>query len=164
MPTGVDWYQLANNAESELAFDLDYGAGTMQVVDGSDFPQVYPYLLTVWDQAAGSEPGADAGMEIVKVTNRSGNVLTIERGQDGTANVAHSQGDAVQLLLPAEVFVQVQEEIDQRLHVDDGASGSFTVVTAVRDNAGTLEYKSRTLTVADGQVTALGTESDWTAG
>lgn len=42
-----------------------------------------------------------------------------------------------------------------------GAS-PLTVITAVRMNAGTLEYKSRDLSLLNGAVTLIGSESDWT--
>lgn len=44
-----------------------------------------------------------------------------------------------------------------------GADGTFSVVTAVQDNAGTIEYKTRSLTFTDGILTTLGAESGWTS-
>lgn len=43
-----------------------------------------------------------------------------------------------------------------------GASGTVTVVTALRWNALVLEHKTRDLTISGGVVTAIGTESGWT--
>lgn len=42
-----------------------------------------------------------------------------------------------------------------------GADGSVTIITAIRDNSGTIEYKHRTLTFNDGVLSTIGTESDW---
>lgn len=44
-----------------------------------------------------------------------------------------------------------------------GATGSFSVITDIRDNAGTIEKKTRTITVSGGHITSTGTESAWTA-
>jgi hypothetical protein len=44
-----------------------------------------------------------------------------------------------------------------------GASGSITIVTDIRNNAGTIEKKTRSLTFTYGQITTIGAESDWTA-
>lgn len=43
----------------------------------------------------------------------------------------------------------------------DGATGSFTVITSLRFDSGTLQRKARTVTVSNGAITSLGTESDW---
>jgi hypothetical protein len=42
-----------------------------------------------------------------------------------------------------------------------GASGTFTIVTDIRDNAGTIQKKTRSITVYSGDVTSIGAESDW---
>ena len=44
-----------------------------------------------------------------------------------------------------------------------GATGSFSVVSDIRNNSGTIEKKTRTITVSGGYVTSVGTESAWTA-
>lgn len=44
-----------------------------------------------------------------------------------------------------------------------GATGSFTVVTALQLSGGTtLQYKYRTVSVANGCISGFGTESAWT--
>ena len=43
-----------------------------------------------------------------------------------------------------------------------GTDVSFDVLTALRDNAGTIEYKSRTITF-NGGIATVGSESSWTA-
>lgn len=45
----------------------------------------------------------------------------------------------------------------------DGVSGTFQVITDVRDNAGTIEKKTRSLTYTGGIITTIGTESGWSA-
>lgn len=50
-----------------------------------------------------------------------------------------------------------------RVSGSSGVSGTVTVLTALQDNGGTTEYKSRDLTFSGGIITAIGAESDWTA-
>jgi hypothetical protein len=55
--------------------------------------------------------------------------------------------------------------IDQALSsLGGGASGTVTVVTAVaQDSAGDVTYKTRDLTINNGVITTIGSESGWTA-
>jgi hypothetical protein len=43
-----------------------------------------------------------------------------------------------------------------------GSSGSLAMITDIRFNSTLLEYKTRTVTVTNGCISALGTESAWT--
>lgn len=47
--------------------------------------------------------------EILLITNAAGNVLSIERGQDGTVATPHSAGDELEHIAPAVHFVQSEE-------------------------------------------------------
>ena len=47
--------------------------------------------------------------------------------------------------------------------VESGESNIISVVTDIRDNAGTIEKKTRSIDITDGRLTAVGDESDWTA-
>ena len=47
--------------------------------------------------------------------------------------------------------------------VGTGDDGTFNVLTDLRDNAGTIEYKTRQLVVAGGVITTIGAESGWTS-
>lgn len=44
-----------------------------------------------------------------------------------------------------------------------GVSGTYTVITAIQDNAGTIEYKERDLTFTNGKLTTISSESSWTS-
>jgi len=44
-----------------------------------------------------------------------------------------------------------------------GADGTVTVVTDLQDNSGTLEIKTRDITITDGLITTIGAESAFTA-
>jgi len=143
MPAPVDWYKVANNAKSTLLLDIADGAAvTMTLLNGADFPAVFPYFVTIWDSNVASQPGDDPGMEIVKVTNRVGDVFTIVRGQEGTAGVAHDALEKVQLLLVAGNLQQIHDEIDLR-------------VLAAGDKIG--DGTNYTQFAADGEMTLHGT-------
>jgi microcystin-dependent protein len=89
--------KLANNAVSRLAGNITNSATTLNLVpgDGARFPAItaagdwFPVTLVK----------ADGDLEIVRCTGRSTDTLTIERGQEGTATLAFSAGDRVELRL-----------------------------------------------------------------
>ena len=88
-----------NNAATYLAFGITNTATTMQVSAnaGSLFPNptggdyFYVSLISL----------SGPIIEIVKCTTRSGDILTIERGQEGTSALYWNMGDNVQLRITA---------------------------------------------------------------
>lgn len=96
--------KLANNAKSTLNGAIDSSQTTILVVDGSQFPNEYPYILTVWDEVRYPDPGDDSGMELVLVTRKAGNSLTVVRGYGGTGINSHEIGSRIALLLTKEYF------------------------------------------------------------
>jgi hypothetical protein len=76
----------ANTPETSLSGALTAAGTTVNVVDGTILPDA-PNLLTI---------GADGSTaETVLMTEKSGNVLTVVRGQDGTTARAWSAGDVI---------------------------------------------------------------------
>ena len=76
----------ANTPETSLSGALTAAGTTVNVVDGAMLPDA-PNLLTI---------GADGSTaETVLMTEKSGNVLTVVRGQDGTTARAWSAGDVI---------------------------------------------------------------------
>ncbi len=76
----------ANTPETSLSGALTAAGTTVNVVDGTILPDA-PNLLTI---------GADGSTaETVLMTAKSGNVLTVVRGQDGTTARAWSAGDVI---------------------------------------------------------------------
>lgn len=149
-----------NGCRTELSFDVAAAAASMTVADATDLPDISGggyYYLTIWDTAQGSHPGADAGMEIVKVTAAAGAVLTITRAQDGTADVDHDAGDAVELLLCKALL----DEYEAVFATGVAGPTTLTLVTDLQDNSGTLEMKTTDVTVTEGIVTAIAAESAW---
>ena len=76
----------AKTPETSLSGALTAAGTTVNVVDGTMLPDA-PNLLTI---------GADGSTaETVLMTEKSGNVLTVVRGQDGTTARAWSAGDVI---------------------------------------------------------------------
>lgn len=70
-----------------------YAAGvtsiTLNAGGGARFP-VVPFNAVWWNATDYSDPADDPTVEIVRVTNITGNVLTIVRAQEGTADSSHN--------------------------------------------------------------------------
>lgn len=104
-------YQFANNANSILAAPINSVVTTLQVQAGTGalFPTPIanqPFFLTLLDAAT------QQTNEIVLVTARVGDVLTIARGQDGTTAKNWNGGDICVNLVTA-ATVQNMEQIPQ---------------------------------------------------
>jgi hypothetical protein len=120
-----------NNAKSTVNMGggvLEGGITSLTVADGSKFPSTFPFLVTMWNKSLYPDPSDDSGMEIVKCTNRAGNVLTIERGQEGTTDQAHTNGQAVEMLITAGILQEFNDK-------------GYASVDA---NSGTINYASYT--------------------
>ena len=87
----------SNNAATTLSAGINSSATSIVVADGSLFPALSGsnYFYVTLEDAANSK------REIVKVTARSGNTLTVTRGQDGTSGTAFSSADRAELRLNA---------------------------------------------------------------
>ena len=73
-------------ATGELSIDLQRGDASKlpdPSVDGA-------FNLVWWNASDYSDPSDDPNVEIVRVTSTDGDSLTIERGQEGTADVDHN--------------------------------------------------------------------------
>lgn len=93
--------KLSNNASSSLAGAIAAGATSLNVAagEGARFPALGAgdfCMATIVKLVGGSEV-----REIVKVTARAGDTLTIERGQEGTAATTFAANDRIELRLTA---------------------------------------------------------------
>lgn len=77
---------LANYTSSTLAGSITASQTSITLSDGSSFPSSGEYRVVI-------------DSEILKVSSRSGNTLTVSRGEEGTTAVAHASGAQVHLLL-----------------------------------------------------------------
>ena len=117
----------SNSASTTLSAGVGDSATSITVADGSVFPAItgsdYFYLTLEVD----SDPELK---EIVKCTARSGNTLTIARGQDGTSARTFSTADKAQLRLTAAGLndVATQADTDTTYSVQDGelSENNFT--------------------------------------
>lgn len=101
-----------NCAKTTLSGAMTAGQTTMTVADASVFPSSGDFLVTIWNKSSFADPCNDSNMEIVKVTNVSGNLLTITRAQESTTGVTHSSGHAVEQLITAGTFEELETAID----------------------------------------------------
>jgi len=120
--------KFTNNAATTLAAGINSSATSISVTDGSVFPSLSSgeHFYCTFDDTT--------NVEIVKVTARSGNTLTVVRGQDDTTARAFSSGDKAELRVVAALLEDVKTEVTSTLNVDtftsDGTSAAFTLSQA----------------------------------
>ena len=95
----------SNNAATNLASNVSANATTISVVDGSVFPDVsggHHTYLTLHD--------LNDNIEMVKLTARSGNTLTVDRGHDGTTGRSFVAGDKCELRITAVLLNEIASQ------------------------------------------------------
>lgn len=105
----------ANNADSLLdgAIASDSASIALKAGDGAKFPLPTggDYFLATLFQKVGTN---ESNYEIVKVTARVGDVLTVVRAQEGTTAQAYSDGDRFELRVTAAAFQNlVNDKVDK---------------------------------------------------
>lgn len=125
----------ANNAYSVLSDGIDGVTTIIEVSSGASFPNP-----TGGDHFLATLIGLDVNLnetswEIVKVTARTGNVLTVVRGQDGTAAQAWPSATRVELRVSAENLTTLRAEGGAAAPVQSVASKTGAV-TLVKDDVG----------------------------
>ena len=63
--------------------------------------------------------------EIVKVTNRSGNVLTVTRGQEGTSGVQFSQGSRIEVRITNQGLEDLKSDAFYRMFAIQNEEGAI---------------------------------------
>jgi len=98
--------QTANFIRGETDSSVGAGDTTISVVDATEFPDPAngEYNLTLWN--GDGRPDQDSDAELVRVTGRDTgtNDLTVTRAQEGTSDVSHPTGSALQLGTSAKVI------------------------------------------------------------
>ncbi|MCK5605972.1 hypothetical protein KAR91_29005, partial [Candidatus Pacearchaeota archaeon] len=150
LPTAgrADYQQLfANNIETSLSAALTAAATTLTVADATGMPEPTnnDYFLATLSKRTGS---TEYSREIVKVTARSGNTLTLIRAQEGTSALEYDSGDFISLRLTTGSLETLQKP--SQLIAPDGNPDPAVNV----DNAGNVEI-SATATAADYIATAI---------
>jgi hypothetical protein len=120
--------KFTNNAATTLAAGINSSVTSIAVTDGSVFPTITgsDHFYVTFDDTTNKE--------IVKVTARSGNTLTVVRGHDNTTARAFSSGDKAELRIVAALLEDVKTDVSSTLTVDtftgDGSATAFTLSTA----------------------------------
>lgn len=91
--------RLGNNVETTLAVAAGVADTAITVSDGSAFPPLSAGDFTF--VTLEEDTFASPAREVVKVTALSGNVLTVERAQDGTTASSFPIGSKVELRVTA---------------------------------------------------------------
>lgn len=94
--------QAKNFAKGSLAtaIDEDDVSVDVQAGEGARFPAV-PFNAVVWNVTDYPDPADDPDVEIVRVTAKATDTLTITRGQEGTAGTPHEElGKTYQIIAP----------------------------------------------------------------
>jgi hypothetical protein len=88
----------------KVTVSTGYDASATSIVlttgHGSRLPSTFPYPLAWWDATTYSDPADDPSREIVIVTNRVGDTLTVTRGGEGTsASTKNTGGKTYKMVL-----------------------------------------------------------------
>lgn len=132
----------SNNASATLASSISTSATTITVSTsmGAMFPTITAgtfFMATLTDSSN--------NLEIVKVTNRVADVLTVTRAQEGTTARAYAAADKIELRIPASVlsgFAQLdgaQTFVGNKTFSGTNTfSGAVTFTGAITASAGSL--------------------------
>lgn len=99
--------KFSNNASASLASSINSSATSISVSVGQG--ALFP-VLTGTDYFYATLVDSSNNLEVVKVTARLGDVLTVVRGQDGTIARAYAAADKIEVRLTAAGLVALQGE------------------------------------------------------
>ncbi|MEN3043105.1 MAG: hypothetical protein ABDH59_07425 [Fervidobacterium sp.] len=94
---------VANDARTRLASDLNADATTLSVVDASKFPDP-PFICVIY---------LPDRYEIVIVTAKNGNIWTVERGKENTTPQSWPAGTPIELRWTAGTYEMLKQTINQ---------------------------------------------------
>lgn len=88
----------------KVTVSTGYDAAATSIVlssgHGSRLPSTFPFPLTWWNATDNGDPADDTNKEIVTVTNRSSDTLTVTRGAEGTsASTKNTGGKTYKMVL-----------------------------------------------------------------
>jgi hypothetical protein len=121
-----------NDGITDLALELAAGA-TSCTVDSADAivpAEGFPFRMRIWNWASYRQPADDPASEIVEVTNAAGNVLTITRAQEGTADVLHAAGSRCALVITWGYVSEIQTALAGKASTGAVGSSGLTMATA----------------------------------
>lgn len=125
------------------------------VSDASSFPSTGDFIATIWDKVSFPDPCDDPNNEIIKVIGVSGNNFTIERGQEDTIGRDHANGRAIEQLITAGIFEEIENAITTALQVPvigedltsqiNGIDNVFTIANTYISNTTSVFYRGQHL-------------------
>jgi hypothetical protein len=135
--------KFTNNAFSTLASSINTSAVTISLAagTGSRFP-----TLGGGDFFFGTLIDASNNLEIVRVTARSGDTLTVVRGQDGTSARSYAAGDRIELR-PVAAAWDTMVQTDNAQTISGAKTFSSTITGSI---SGTASNVTGTVAVANG--------------
>ena len=145
----------SNNAVTTLASSVSTSATSITVVDGSVFPDV----SSASDHTYITFEDINGNREIVKLTNRSGNTLTVVRGQDGTTAQSFSSGDKVELRITAVLLNEIAAQADTDTNTEYTAGSGLNLSGTTFSNTAPDQTVSLT---GSGATTISGTYPNFT--
>ena len=86
----IDDFRNFATATVSTGYDSTATTIVLSTGQGAKFPSTFPYNLVWWNSTDYGNPGADPNVEIIQVTNRVSDTLTIVRAQEGTSAVNHN--------------------------------------------------------------------------
>lgn len=112
-----------NFAKSVLAAGIDADDTSIDVTsgDGAKFPapaSAGAFNVIIWEKSTYQDPADDPNHEIVRVTARSTDNMTITRAQEGTSAATHNTGGAtygVMLVLSALMITNIKNDLGYTL-------------------------------------------------
>ncbi len=116
-----------NNAKTTLSSNLTASETTLQVSNVSLFPTSGDFLITIWDKSSYPDPSDDSGMEIVKVTTVLSDTFLISRAQEETTAIKHDSGNAVEMLITAGHFTEIENAFSNYLELVNFKYGQIPV-------------------------------------
>lgn len=117
--------KLTNNSVGRLAGSIVAGTTSISLVPGQG--ALFP-ALTGAQHFPATMIAVDGSFEIVDVTARSGDVMTITRAQEGTAALAFTAGDRFELRLTAGALTAEIQRLEDAI---TAAVTSLTVIAAL---------------------------------
>jgi len=137
----TDFLKKQNNSKSVLLQTASSSDTVITVFNPAVFPSSPFFLVTIWDKETFSDPSDDPKREILKVTNINGNIFTVIRAQEHTNANLHLAGSAVEMLITAGHFTEIEGYISQLMEgtIGDNSiistpSGDYKRITEMRYN------------------------------
>jgi len=114
---------------AKMQVSTGYGSAATSIVllsgHGAKLPATFPFPLIWWNCSDYGAPEDDPFVEIISVTNRTSDTLTVVRAQDGTSASNHSTGGKTYCMI-----LGITKGIIDAIRTDIAAAGVSGLVTS----------------------------------